>query len=355
MANFHRNTVPFSILVAAVLIVAGCGRDAHGAKAPAELAVAVRAVRVDAPGSAAITGTGSLGFKDETPLAFKIGGVIAKVNVDEGARVRVGQVLAELDLREIDAAVAKAGAGAEKAARDAERAARLYHDSVATLTQLQDAQSGRDAAAADQRAARVNREYAVIVAPSDGVVLRRASNPGAQVSAGTMVLVFGSAKRGSVLRVGLSDRDALRVREGDAASVTFDANGAREFNGRVRQVAAAADARTGTYTVEVALDGVETLPSGLVGRVRITSRGGARSVAAADVIAIPAEALVEGGEGRGVVFALDPTGHVALRRSVTLIGVDGDRVLVSGLGAATRVITSGAAWLTDSARVEVKP
>jgi multidrug efflux system membrane fusion protein len=155
--------------------------------------------------------------------------------------------------------------------------------------------------------------------------------------------------------VGLADRDALRVRDGDAASVTFDAEGTREFHGRVRQVAAAADPRTGTYTVEVSLDGVDALPSGLVGRVRIGATGGARAVAATEAIAIPAEALVEGGEGHGVVFVLDRAGRIALRRSVTLIGVDGDRVLVGGLDPAARVITAGAAWLTDSARVEVKP
>jgi RND family efflux transporter MFP subunit len=299
--------------------------------------------------------TGTLGAKDEFPLAFKIGGVISRVTVDEGERVHKGQVLAELDLREIDAAVAKATAGAEKSRRDAARAERLYRDSVAALAQWQDAQTARDAAEADQRAAKVNREYAVIIAPTDGVVLRRFTSAGAQIASGTPVFQFGSASRGSVLRAGFADRDAVRARVGDPATATFDAYPGREYRGWVRQVAAAADVRTGTYTVEVALDDAASLPSGLIGRLRIAVRSGRESFPRGDVVAVPAEALVEGAGDRGVVFALDESGRTALRRTVTLLGVSGDLVLVSGLAGATRVITAGAAWLTDSARVEVRP
>ena len=56
-----------------------------------------------------------------------------------------------------------------------------------------------------------------------------------------------------------------------------------------------------------------------------------------------------------MIFTLDSTRHFAIRRAVTLAGLDGDRVLVRGLGGATQVITAGAAWLRDSTRVEVKP
>lgn len=355
-AQSIRRAIVSVALTAGAVVQAACGHPAQAAPAAANSGVPVRVARVTRAGQATITGTGTLGAKDEIPLAFKIGGVVARVVVDEGSRVRAGQPLATLDLREIDAAVAKARAGAEKARRDAARVEGLYHDSVATLVQWQDAETARDAAEADLRGARVNREYAVIVAPTDGVVLRRMVNAGAQVAPGTPVVLLGSAARGAVIRVGLADRDAVRVREGDAATVTFDALPGREFAGRVRQVGASADARTGTYTVEVTVPGGDSLPSGLVGHVQITARpAGGRAAGDGDVAAIPAEALVQGGERSGVVFAFDPAEHRALRREVALVGVNGERVLVRGLGGATQVITAGAAWLEDSARVEVKP
>jgi multidrug efflux system membrane fusion protein len=349
---------PF-LLMLLLATVTGC-RDARGAAPAASPAVPVHVADAMRPGDLAITATGTLGAKDEIPLAFKMGGVVARIAVDEGARVRAGQVLAELDLREIDALVAKATAAAQKAGRDAARAERLQKDSVLTLAQLQDAQTMRDVAEADLRAARMNREYAAITAPTDGVVLARGVNPGAQVAPGMRVLLLGSSARGAVLRAGVPDRDALRVRVGDATTVTFDAAPGRTVAGRVRQVAAAADARTGTYTVEVALDGAADLPSGLVGRVRISSGAGRAAAGTASaggagvgVLAIPAEALVEGAGECGTVFVLDATGTVALRRAVVLAGLDGERVLVRGLAPGTRVVTAGAAWLKDSTRVEI--
>lgn len=333
-----------------------CNREARGAAVPADALPAVRVATVISAGATTITGIGTLGAKDEIPLAFKIGGVVSTVMVDEGARVHKGAALAALDLREIDAGVAKASAAAEKARRDAARAERLYHDSVATLSQVQDAQTARDAANADLRAAGVNREYSVISAPSDGVILKRSVNAGAQVSPGTQIVLFGSAARGAVVRVGLADRDVVHVHDGDAASITFDAVAGREFTGRVRQIGASADPRTGTYAVEVAVEGAESLPSGLVGRVRIAARSSASASGnASGVSAIPAEALVQGAGDSGVVFVFDAANHRALRRSVTLVGVDGERVLVRGLGGVNQVVAAGAAWLKDSARVEVKP
>jgi RND family efflux transporter MFP subunit len=324
-----------------------------------------------------ITATGSLGAKDEVMLSFKIGGIVARVLVDDGATVRRGQVLAVLDQREIEAVVARATAVADKARRDAARAERLFRDSVVTLAQMQDAQTGRTTAEADLRTARVNHEFATIVAPADGVVLMRAANPGQLVGPGAPVIQFASRARGSVLRAGIPDRDVVNVRLGAAAQVSFDAVPGKVFQGRVSQVGASADPRTGLYTVEVALEGVAGLPSGLVGKITIGcaatndkkgadtgKRPGATRCGGADaatsgrkdgISAIPAEALVEGDGDRGVVYTIDASGKRARRLAVTLVGLDGDNVLVRGLDGVTRVVSAGATWLTDSAKVEIKP
>ncbi len=345
-----------AVLMLGVAVTAtACSRVAADTLPSHDAAVPVRVGMVTAGGDVTITATGSLGAKDEIPFAFKIGGVVARVLVDEGARVKAGEPLAALDLREIDAMVSKATAGTEKARRDAARVGRLYRDSVATLAQYEDAQTALAAAEADLRAARVNREFAVITATTDGVVLKRDVNPGAQVAAGTQVLRIGSAARGTVVRVGLADRDALRVRVGDDACVTFDADPGPEYTARVTQVGASADARTGTFAVEVTVRDASSLPSGLVANVRITSRATGAGRPGAGAASMPAEALVAGDGSTGIVFVLDPAGARAIRRTVTLLGMDGDRVTVRGLAAGTRVITAGAAWLRDSARVEVKP
>lgn len=360
------NKLPILALLA---LAAACGSNAEGRDTPPETITPVQMADVVLAGqAAAVTASGTLGAKDEVTLSFKIGGIVGKVLVDDGARVKRAQVLAALDQREIDALLAKSRAGAEKARRDAQRVERLYKDSVATLAQLQDVQTARDAAEADLRAARVNHEYSTITAPADGVVLMRIASAGQMVGAGAPVIQFASNARGSVLRAGVSDRDAVRLAVGDRAEVTFEAVPGKVFRGKVTQVGAAADPRTGVYVVEIALAGVQALPSGLVGRAVIEPRGtgtvGERARARkpiADsgligaVYAIPAEALVEGDKDRGSVYTVDKTGTRARRVSVALVGLAGDKVLVRGLDGVPRVVRSGSTWLSDSARVEIKP
>jgi RND family efflux transporter MFP subunit len=226
---------------------------------------------------------------------------------------------------------------------------------VVTLAQYQDAQTARDAAEADLRAARVNREYATIIAPTDGVVLMRIANAGQMVGSGAPVIQFASGARGNVLRAGIPDRDAVRLAVGDPAEVGFEAVPGKVFTGRVSQVGAAADPRTGLIVIEISLSGVDGLPSGLVGRAVIATRGRGRGRAWGAVYAIPAEALVEGDKEKGTVFTVDASGKRARRLTVALVALSGNQVLVRGLDGVPRIVRSGAAWLTDSARVEIKP
>lgn len=297
-----------------------------------------------------VLATGTLGAKEEITLSFKIGGVIARVLVDAGTAVRGGDTLALLDLSEIDAAVSRAQSAADKAERDLARAKRLYGDSVVTLAQVQDAETGAQVARADLETARFNQRYARIVAPAGGVILRRSAEPGELVAPGALVLVLGSDARGAVVRVGLADRDVVRVQRGDSGVVRFDALPGRELVGTVTEIAAASDPMTGTYRVELRLTGARGLASGLVGRVEI------RPAATRPVAVVPIEAVVEADGSRGTVFALSSDGGRAERREVAIAFLLGDRVAVtSGLDGVTRVITEGASYLNDGDAVRVQP
>ncbi len=297
-----------------------------------------------------IAATGTVAPADEAALGFKIGGVIERIAVDEGDAVRAGQVLASLDLREIDASLAKTRSGAEKAERDLERARRLHADSVVTLAQFQDSETAHEVARADLETAAVNRRYAVIVAPANGVVLRRNAEPGENIAAGATVIAIGSrgAARGHVLEVGLADRDAVSVRRGDPAVAWFDALPGRELAGRVARIGASADPGIGTYQVEIALDGASGLAAGLVGRTEI------RPARGAPARLVPIEAVLEADGTEATVYALSTDGRRAQRRRVVVAFIDGDRVAVaSGLEGASRVLTDGAAYLDDGAAVRV--
>ena len=336
-------------VIPVLALAASSCTDAASNVSPADAPLTVRVAPVTREAiTLPVVATGTLEPKDAADLSFKVGGVVARVLVEEGDRVQKGQVLAALDLGEIDPAVARARAAAEKAERDHARLTRLHAEDVVSLAQMQDAATALEAARAEYDAARFNRSHAVISAPADGTVLRRYAEPGEIGSAGSAVLGFGGRTRGQVIRVGLADRDFVRVHDGDAATVTFDAYPGRSFAGVVTERGGSADAATGTYRVEISLPGAASLASGLVGRVEIRPR------ASQSVSLIPVESLLEANGEQASVYTVSADGQRAERRAVRLAFLSGSRAAIaSGLDGVAMVVTEGAGRLDAGDRVEV--
>lgn len=322
-----------------------CGGDAPATDAASTARPVTTAMAVDTALALPLRATGVLAAREETDLAFTVGGVVAEVSVRPGDRVRRGQVLARLDAAQVNAQVDAVTAQLDKAERDLARALRLLADSVVTRTSADDARTARDAAAAAVAAARFAQRTAVITAPADGVILERRADPGTVAGAGTAVVRFGGSEEGTVFRAALPDRDRLRVRTGDLAEVVLDAAGGEVMRGTVVEVAAAPTAGTGTWSVAIALPDAAALPRGLTGTATIRS-GGAMTVRM-----IPIAAVVEANQAAGVVFTFEDG---VARRHVVQLGTIGDgRVIVrDGLRAGVRVIIAGAAWLSDGEAVQ---
>jgi len=341
---------PLLTVAAPALLVAACGGSEPAPAVPQAKPVRVAEVSQAAVQSG-LRAVGTLAPADEIRLSFKTGGVVASVSVEQGDRVRAGQVLAALAQEEVAAAVAQARALAEKAERDLERGRALYADEVATREQLEDLQTARDVAQANLRAAEFNARFSRIEAPAEGIVLRRLAEPDELVSPGQPVLVVGDTSGGWVVRAALSDRDVVRVRQGDAAEVTLDAYPGRRFDAKVVEMASAADPVTGTYEVKLAIDAADVrLVQGLVAKVEMTGTSGSA------VPVVPVHALLEADGSEAIVYvvATRETGDVAQRVAVRVGRLVGDRVeVLSGLAGGERLVTEGASYLRDGDAVRV--
>jgi len=339
--------------IGAAVVLAACGEAPAPEAGPQAQAAPVRTapaeiVRV----TDAVRAAGILMPRDEMRLSFKVGGVLESMAVEAGDRVRAGQTLAVLKRTEVDAVVAQAAEGVEKARRDLERARQLRADEVATQEQVEDLTTAYNVARSNLQAAQFNARFARIDAPADGVVLQRLARANELVQGGQPVLVLGATNEGWIVRTGLADRDAVRVNVGDAATVTFDAFPGREFAGHVTRVGSSADPFTGTFEVEIDVaPGGARFARGLVAKVTIALQGTAEQ---ATSTVVPVTALVEANGPAGTVFVLDTDQGVARRRQVTVGAIIGERVVViAGLDPGEQVITDGAAWLTDGRLVRV--
>lgn len=340
-------------VVTAAALLSACGAEKNSDASDAQPAP-VRAVPVASIAVAAQTrAVGVLAPRDEIRLAFKVGGVVDSVRVESGDIVRKGQVLAELKRAEVDATVSQAAEGADKARRDLDRARQLRLDEVATEEQVQDLTTAYNVARSHLDAARFNARFARIEAPVDGIVFERMVEGGELVQPGQPVMVVGSTDSGWVVRVGLADRDVVRMEPGAPAQVTFDAFPGRTFAGKVTRIGAAADRVTGTFEVEIEVQPQGArFARGLVAKVTLPLSPLPDVAPSATVV--PITALVDADGQRATVYVLDREQNVARRKDVTLGPLLGEQVIVTaGLVTGEPVITDGAAWLTDGRSVRV--
>ncbi len=299
--------------------------------------------------ASAITTSGQLTTDDETILAFKIGGVIRQIYVKEGDAVKKGQLLATLDLTEINAQVSQARFGLEKAQRDFERVTNLYRDSVATLEQLQNAETALSLAKEHMEAATFNQRFAEIHAPASGYVLNKFANAGQVVGIGDPVLKTNGAGDGKwILKAGVSDKQWATIQLKDLATVKMDAFPDKTFQAFVLRKSETADPQTGSFTVDLRVNNEQIkLASGMFGAATIQS---GRSVASWRV---PYEAVLDAQDDEGFVF-ITTDNKTAKRQPVNIASFDGESILISkGLEDAQALIVSGSAYLTDKSPIIV--
>jgi len=386
----------FLLLAAVAAIVAGV--VAYEAFRPHSSIVTVSPAealggRPGAGASEVLTANGYVVARQRAAVSTEVSGRLQRLLVEEGSRVRKGDVLGILQNEEQRASVenAKAALGAAEAsvaetranAREAEltlaRTRELLGKGLSSQADFDDAEAKDKAAAARVRsaeadvgsaraqldAARVSYERTFIRAPFAGAVLRKEAEVGEIVSP---IPSSGGLTRGAVVtmanletvevEVDVNEGYVSRVHEGMRAEIALDAYPDERFPGRVRQIVPTADRQKATVLVKVAFDRHEPRALPEMG-VRVTfltdadaPPGPGGEPVPTVAVSVPRDAVRDVG-GKTVVFVVEG-GRVAMR-TVSPRPLEGDRVSVSGgLAPGELVVTGGPPNLKDRDRVRVR-
>jgi RND family efflux transporter MFP subunit len=293
--------------------------------------------------------SGKFTTDDETFLSFKTGGVIQAIHKSEGDAVRKGELLATLNLTEINAQVSQAELALEKARRDFARVTRLHADSVATLEQFQNAKTALAVAEQQFKAAKFDLSYSEIHALEDGYVLRKMANRGQVVQPGSSVFQVNGARQGKwKLKAAVSDKEWGIISLGDKATIQTDAS-SKVYLAVVTNKSGGVDPLTGSFTVELSLTTDEpfAIATGMFGKVTI------RSSDSQDAWAVPYDALLDADGQSAFVFVTDDM-ETSRMVKVTILDIRSDEVMISeGLEKARALIVTGSAYLRDGSPIRI--
>ena len=359
---------------ALALALTACSDKGHEAGSkPAEPPAVVTGISIETVKSGNLPETqeivGTVRARTSAVVSTRIPGTVSVLRVREGDRVRKGQLLAQLDAQENQAAAAVATAGIDEARQGLdealsrkrladttfERYQRLFNEQAVTRQEFDVKQTERDLAAqgvaraearlrqtqAGSRAAGAMAGYTRITAPISGIITTKQADLGATVFPAQPLMTIED--EGSYqLELAIPESMSATVKPGSPVQVTLDAVGS-PFAATIAEIVPSADPGSRTFTAKINLD-QKGLRSGMFGRGTISLGSTARGMLVAR------KAIVEHGALTSV-WVVDK-GNIARMRLVKAGKTVGDRVeILSGLSDGERVVVSGSEIINEGVKV----
>jgi len=339
-----------------------------------------------------LTANGYVVARQRASVSTEVAGRLNRLLVEEGSRVKQGQVLGILQnqdqrsalesaraaLSSSEAGLAEAEASAKEAALARGRSEQLHAKGLVSQAELDRATAADDmararvksaeaavkSARARVQSAQVDYDKTFVRAPFAGAVLRKEAEVGEIVSP---VPSSGGLTRGAIVTMAnletleveadVNEGYVSRVHEGMRAEIVLDAYPDERFPAHVRQIVPTADRQKATVQVKVAFDRLDPRVLPEMG-VKTTFLADPVSSSETGTAAIPAAVMIPKGalretQGRAVVYVVE--GDRAVMRGVSPRPLGQDRVIVSGgLAPGERVIVEAPAGLSDKTRVKAK-
>ncbi len=334
----RRRITAKQVLAAVVALTAATASAAGDAPVQVRLAKGTAAVG----GGAWVAAT--VAAEQRATVSTRLSAQVRTIPIEEGMRVRQGQVLLTLSDDDVRAQLAAAETALSNAAAYERRIAELAQQRAATTVELEAAQAQRAQAAAGVAAAKASVGYTQIRAPFDGTVQARRVNRGDLVGPGQPLVDLEGA--GLELQATLSEEEAAGLHIGQR--LRFQTRTARG-EARITALTDGGDAVTHRRMLRARVVDPAGLRSGDFARIEVP---GADPASHPGPRWVPRSAVVQRGDLTGVFVA---DGRVARLRWISAGEESGDQIAVrAGLGSDERVIDAPGA-LRDGQPVEIVP
>src|SRR5262249_37992684 len=355
--SFSTRAIPLLVLSMLSLLVA-C-KPTEKPLAPEMRPVRVMTVAKRAGGET-VSLTGNIQAQTEVNLSFRIDGRMIQRNVDVGATVKPGQVVATLNadneenaLQSARANLAAARAQLVEARNNYERYKTLFEQRFVAEAEfdryaaiMKTAQSAVDSAQAQVNIAQNRLGYGQLIADAGGTVTAVGAEPGEVVRAGGMIVQIARQEgRDAVFDVSPQIKDRAPANPEITVYLTTDPKVTAA--GRVREVSPRADPATGTFRVRVGLTnppGARRLGTTVTGRMPLGSAVG---------IEIPTSAVIRSDRQAAVWIVDAKTGTVAARNIEIGSQNAASVAVLSGLNPGDVVVTAGVQALRPGQKVRL--
>ena len=336
-----------AILIVAAALGSGCSgsgdqTQVHADGAPKKVTIAL----VETAGNSSIDEImGSVIARNTADISTKTQARVDRIPDDIGSRVRKGDLLAELDARDMQARVQQARAMYEQASGDLKRFEQLLSQQAATQQEFDGIKARATVAEASLREAEAMLTYAHITAPFSGVVTRKQIDIGDMVFPGQVLFTLEEA--GAVRFVTtVAESHRNRIAATDQVQISIpDLD--TVITGTVDELSPSADPMSRTFAVKIGLPSLAAIRPGQFGKLLLPTDSGETT------LFIPRSALVRRGQ-LDLVYVVGAD-KKAMLRLVRIGRQFPDKLeILSGLRENEQVVISNQRDLLDGDLVEVE-
>jgi RND family efflux transporter MFP subunit len=300
---------------------------------------------------------------EEVELHAKVTGYVSKMNVDFGDKVKAGQLLATIEVPELQAELDNAQATGQKAEADYTNANLIYsrlqsvnqeHPNLVAQQDLDTAQANDLTTTATIAAARANVEkyqtlvsYTQITAPFDGVITHRYADPGTLIDAQGKPLVRVSDNYLLRLDFPVTVDYVKDVKLGDSVVVHVESLNGKTFTGKISRFTQDVDDNTRTMITEIEVPnpGLELIP-GMYATVVLKLEKHSQA------LAVPIEAVA--GENTHTVYVVNHDHEIEMREVKLGLETPDQYEVLSGLAEGDLVLVGDRAGFQPGQKVEPK-
>ncbi|MFL9843165.1 efflux RND transporter periplasmic adaptor subunit [Flavobacterium rhizosphaerae] len=310
------------------------------------VAVRVDTVKTEVPNLDYLA-NGTFEAKQQLDFPAENSGRVVKVLVDEGDRVRIGQVLAVIKGDQLNIQLQNAKAAYENAKNDAQRYENAFKTGGVTKQQLDQSKLALTNAKAQYDQTKISLGDASIKSSINGIVNKRNIEPGSVVSPGTVLFELVDVSSLKLL-VTVPEAQVAALQKGANVKVTASVYPDKEFDGKITFIAPKADGSL-NFPVEITIanNPDNELKAGMYGTAVFSATGSKQ----AEVTTIPRNSFV-GGVGNNQVFVVKDS--VAKLTKIVSGRIFGEEVeVLKGLNTGDIVVTSGQINLSDGTKVSI--
>jgi len=347
------NSISYLIIVVSVLIgLNGCGKKE--VEKQAEIVRPVKTIVVAGNEAFNRTYPGKVQGAESVNISFRVSGPLLKLPAKEGDQVKAGDLLAKMDSRDYDIALAQAKAEFNKADADYQRYQKLYEKDAVALADLDLYRSNRDVAKAKLENAQSAVKDTILKAPFDGRIGRIYVDNFQDVAAKQDILSIYDSANIEIL-IDLPENVVASYKKGSKPSMTakFEVAPNNNYKLDFKEFSTQADPTTQTYQATLMMPtpkDINILP-GMTASVLLKSD--IKNLGKGAAIAIPSIAVFPGDNGEAFVWVVDQNQLIVNKRQIQVGSLTGTASIevIKGLNSGERVVIAGIKQLKEGKKV----